>query len=174
MAARRMIRGRRRQAGQSLVEFAIIYSAVILPLTFALIFTAQMMWVWNSAVEWTRNGARYAATHCYQSGGGNVIEFMRNNVPLTFDLEQFRQGPAEIQLQYWGRNPETGEMGEFTCASDCSTECIPDAVTVRITNYEFRAFQGYLGLPPIAIPSFATTVPIESAGCDPEQGSCLP
>lgn len=168
------VRNRHPRRGQSLVEFAIIYSAVILPLTFALIFTAQMMWVWNSAVEWTRNGARYASTHCYQGGAGNVIEFMRNNVPLTFDIEQFRQGPAEIQVRYWGRNAESGALEEFSCASDCSTECIPDAVTVRITNYEFRAFQGYLGLPPIPIPAFDTTVPIESAGCDPEQGSCLP
>lgn len=162
------------RSGQSAVEFILIYSAVILPLTFAIIFTAQMLWVWNSVVEWTRNGARYAATHCAQSGGQNVIEFMRNNVPLTYDYDQFRQGPAEIQVQYFSRDPETGDLGDYSCASDCTLECVPDAVTVRITGYEFRAFQGYLGLPPIPIPSFATTAPIESAGCDPQTGECLP
>jgi hypothetical protein len=52
--------------------------------------------------------------------------------------------------------------------------CVPDAVTVRVTNYEFRKFMGYLGLPPVSVPDFYTTVPIESAGCDPEQGTCLP
>ena len=169
-----MVAHRHPESGQTLIEFALVYSAVILPLTFMIIFTTQMMWVWNSVVEWTRNGARYAATHCAQSGGGNVIAFMRNNVPLTFDLEQFRSGPAEVQVEYFSRDPASGELVTFTCGSDCSTECIPDVVRIRVTNYEFRAFQSSLGLPPIPVPEFATTVPIESAGCDPETGTCLP
>ncbi len=168
------LRRRNARGGQALVEFALAYSAIILPLTCMVIFTAHMMWVWNSVIEWTRNGARYAATHCAQGGGSNVIEFMRNNVPLTFDYEQFRSGPAEVQVEYFSRDPESGELVTFTCGSDCSLECIPDVVRVRVTNYEFRAFQSYLGLPPIPIPEFATTVPVESAGCDPETGSCLP
>ena len=168
------LRRRNPEAGQALVEYVMIYSAIILPLTFMIIFTAQMMWVWNTVVEWTRNGARYAATHCAQSGGGNVTEFMRNNVPLTFDFEQFRSGPAEVRVEYFSRDPASGELVEYACGSDCSLECVPDAVKIRVTGYEFRAFQSYLGLPPIPVPEFATTVPIESAGCDPETGSCLP
>ena len=29
------------------------------------IFVAEMLWVWHSVVDFTRDGARYAATHCW-------------------------------------------------------------------------------------------------------------
>ena len=166
---------RRKKNGQAALEFAIVYSAVILPVTFAIIFTAELLWVWNSVVEFTRNGARYAATHCWQPGSDNVRTYMQQNVPPTIDMNQFQSGEAEIQIQYYSKDPDTGALVEFACeGSECSTECVPDTVTVSVTNYEFRAFMSYLGLPPVTIPNFQTTVPIESLGCDPDQGVCLP
>ena len=52
-------------------------------------------------------------------------------------------------MTYFGRDPETGELTDFPCEQgECSTGCVPDAVTVSVTNYEFRRFSGYLGLPP--------------------------
>lgn len=165
---------RRRQGGQALVEYILMYATVLVPLTFVITFTAQMMWVWNSAVEWTRNGARYAATHCAQGGGGNVQTFMRNNVPPTVDAEQFRGGPAEIQVRYFSRDPDTGELVDYECENECSTTCVPEAVTVRVLNYQFRGMQAYFGLAPIEMPDFATSLPVESAGCDPETGECTP
>jgi hypothetical protein len=47
-------------------------------------------------------------------------------------------------------------------------------VRVTIAQYEFRSFMSYLGLPPIAIPNFQTTLPMEGAGCNPDTGECLP
>ena len=163
-----------KRAGQALVEYILVYATVLLPLTFMITFTAQMLWVWNSAVEWTRNGARYAATHCAQGGGTNVQQFMRNNVPVTVDRDQFAGGPAEIQIQYYSRDPDTGELVEFQCDTECSTSCVPEAVTVRVQNYQFRGIQAYLGLAPIDMPDFATSLPVESAGCDPQTGECTP
>ncbi len=44
----------RRQAS---IEFALLYSAVILPLTFMVVFVSEMLWVWHSVVDFTRDGA---------------------------------------------------------------------------------------------------------------------
>ena len=63
-----MRRGRR---GQAITEFAIMYAGVILPLTFMTIFVSQALWIWHGVNEWTRDGARYAATNCYDADAVN-------------------------------------------------------------------------------------------------------
>ncbi|MBM3785364.1 MAG: pilus assembly protein [Acidobacteria bacterium] len=170
-----MARSRRaRQGGQAASEFVITSAGVVFPLTFMIIFTAQLLWTWHSAVEWTRDGARYAATHCY-NGGANVRTYMQNNVPVHMDRQEFAGGTAEVQVNYYTRNVETGVLEDFSCeGGDCSTDCVPDAVTVRVTGYEFRHFMSYLGLPPVQMPNFMTSMPIESACCDPLTGECQP
>jgi hypothetical protein len=168
------MRGAALRRGQSTMEFVLVSAGVFFPVTLALVFTAQLLWVWVSVVEMTREGARYAATHCWQSDAQNVISYIRTHVPLNIDQEQFTNGEAEIVVEYFARDPESGALVEFACDGDCSTSCIPDAVVVRVRNYEFRHFMSYLGLPPVTIPGFQTTLPMESAGCDPEQGTCLP
>lgn len=165
----------REQSGQALVEWAIAYAGIILPLTAAIIFTAQLLWIWHGVSEFTRQGAHYAATHCWQGAGDNVTTYMRAHVPPMIDQEQFRSGQVDITVQYFSKNADTGEIAEFTCDdAECTTACIPDLVTVQVKNYEFRRFVTALRLPGVPIPDFRTTVPMESAGCDPEQGACLP
>jgi len=152
-----------------------MFSAIVAPITFAIIFTAQLLWVWHSVVDFTRDGARYATTHCWQSSHENVVGYMRSNVPMMVDMDQFQTGQAEIDVQYFSRDLESGSLVEFACeGGDCSTECVPDTVTVSIRNYEFRRFVSSLGLPPVPLPDFRTSLPIEGAGCDPEQAACLP
>ena len=165
---------RKRNAGQATVEFALVSVGLIIPVTFAIVFTAQMLWLWHSMNEWTRDGARYAATHCWQAGGGNVINYMRSNVPLNVDQEQLQSGQADVEVLFYVRDADTGTLTNFSCDSECSPSCVPDVATVRINNYEFRRFFNYLGLAPIQMPNFSTTVAIEGAGCDPEANSCTP
>jgi hypothetical protein len=166
---------RRTQSGQATVEYAITFMGLIMPLTFMIIFTAQLLWIWHSVVDYTRDGARYATTHCWQASSENVVSYMRTNVPLMIDMDQFQNGQADIQVTYYARNVETGVLEEFTCeGGECTTECIPDTVTVRIQNYEYRRFMSFLGLPPVQLPDFHTSLPMEGAGCDPDEGECLP
>ena len=49
-----------------------------------------------------------------------------------------------------------------------------DAVTVSVTNYQFSRFVSFVHLPPVTMPAFPTSMPIESNGCDPEQNVCNP
>ena len=79
--------------GQSSVEFALLYSAAILPLTFMIIFTSELLWIWHSVADFTRDGARYAATHCWQGDGSNVVTYMKANIPLMPYQDQFLTGP---------------------------------------------------------------------------------
>lgn len=162
------------QPGQATLEYAILTAGVIVPMTFGIIYLAQMLWIWHSVAEFTRDGARYAATHCWQASADNVLSYMRTNVPLMVDQDQFRTGAVDIQVDYLARDPDSGTLNPFSCDTECSASCVPDAVTVRILNYQFRAFVGYLGIQPVSMPDFQTSVAIESAGCDPEQGTCLP
>lgn len=151
------------------------YSALILPVTMMIIFTAQLLWVWHSMADFTNQGARYATTHCWQSGSDNVRTWMRQNAPLTSDRDQFVNGPAEITIDYFGKDADTGQLTEFSCdGGDCSSACVPAAVRVRITGYEYRGLFTYLGLPPLAMPDFQTTLAVESAGCGPDSQDCTP
>lgn len=175
MAAPRRAKPRRHLRGQAAIEYAIVWSAIVMPLTAMIIFTSQLLWVWHSAVEFTREGARYAVTHCYQGNGENVRSYMRQNVPKMVDQDQFQSGAAEIEVVYFQRNAETGALEEFTCGgAECSRECVPDVVSVRLNNYQFTKLFSYFGLQPVTLPNFSTTLPVESAGCSPDSDSCLP
>jgi hypothetical protein len=163
-----------RNSGSATLEFALAYAGLMLPATFALIFTAQLLWVWHSVNEYTRQGASYASTHCWQSSAGNVLDFMHRNIPAMIDQGQFINGPVTISVNYFARDPASGAFSAFTCDGDCSSGCIPDAVTVSVTGYEYRTFVTSLGLPAVTIPDFQTSLPMEGAGCDPEQNICIP
>jgi hypothetical protein len=160
--------------GQSTIEFALVYAGVMFPLMFALIYTSQLLWIWHGVNDFTRRGAGYASSHCWESSGGNVLEYMRSHLPPVIDQNQFEAGPAEITVSYFATDPTSGTLTSFTCDSDCNISCIPDTVTVSITGFSYRTFVTALGLPAVPLPDFQTTVPMESAGCDPEQGTCLP
>ncbi|MEP6535071.1 MAG: hypothetical protein ABJF23_07140 [Bryobacteraceae bacterium] len=169
------LRRRQSQSGQALLEYAITFAGILAPMTFMIIFTAQLLWVWHSMVDFTRDGARYAATHCWQGSGENVIAYMRANVPPMIDMDQVRSGQVEITVRYFSRDPDTGGLVDFTCdGGECSVDCIPAAVTVSIANYQFTRFMNTLGLPPVNLPDFRTSMSIEGAGCDPEQSICVP
>ncbi len=160
--------------GQETVEFALLYASVILPLTFMVVFVAEMLWIWHSVVDFTRDGARYAATHCWMSDGSNVVNYMESHVPMMIDMNQFQTGEAGISVQYFQLDPASGTLSDFTCSNgDCSTGCVPDLVTVSITNYQFTRFSSFFRLPAVLMPSFQTSMPIGGAGCD-ESGNCVP
>ena len=160
-------------AGQAILEFAVLYTAVALPLTFMIVFVAQMLWIWHSVVDFTRDGARYAATHCWQPDGSaaNVLQYMQTHVPLMMDMDQFQTNAAGIQIQYFGEQPD-GSLAPFD-GSACSG-CLPDAVSVSVTQYQYKRFSSFFRLPNVSIPPFTTTIPMESGGLQDASGTCVP
>jgi hypothetical protein len=162
--------GRRGRGGQAALEFAIIYAAVGIPLIFGTLLLSQLLWVWHSIAELTRDGARYAATHCWQPGGENVLQYMQTHVPPNLQMTAFQTGgTAQINIEYFSLDPDSGLLTPFTCANACSTACVPDSVSISVTNYQFTQYATLLKS--ITMPPFLTTQSIGSAGCD-ETGVC--
>jgi len=163
------------RSGQATVEFALMYAFVLVPIIFGIIFISQMLWVWHSVVDFTRDGARYAATHCYQNDNGNVITYMQNHVPPMIDQNQFQTGAASINISYFQNSGAGAALTAFSaCDGECSVACEPDVVSISVSNYQFSRLLDFLKLPPILIPPFTTTIPTESLGCDPATAACNP
>jgi hypothetical protein len=160
--------------GQANVETVLALIVGIIPLTFGLIAFSELAWTYHSLVTLTRQGARYAATHCWQDdSGSNVVTWMQANSPPFPDRPQLSSGGIQIQVSYWSHDRENRENIPFSCGGGCG-DCLPDSVTVSITGYEFNHFFGLLGLGPLQVPPFSTTVAMESAGGNPETGEASP
>ena len=86
----------------------MVFGGILAPATFAFIFTAQLLWIWHSVNDFTRQGAGYAATHCWESSAGNVISCMQANVPMMPNQTQFQNGPAQIAVSYFAEDPTSG------------------------------------------------------------------
>lgn len=161
--------------GQATVEMALALVAGIVPLTLGLIAFAEIAWTYHALATLTRQGARYASTHCWQDeSGSNVVDWMQANAPPFPDRPQLATGGVQIQVTYWTHDPTTRQSVPFSCAGSCSSQCVPDSVTVSISGYQFDHFLTLLGLQPLQVPPFSTTVEIESAGGDPETAISSP
>ena len=156
--------------GQATVEMALVLIFGVLPLTFGLLAFAELGWTYHALVTVTREGARYASTHCWQDSlGSNVVNWVQANAPPFIDRAQLTTGGVQIQVNYWTHNLDTHTSEPFSCSAGCSPQCVPDSVTVGISGYQFDHFLPALGFQPLQVPSFSTTVEIESAGGDPER-----
>lgn len=124
-----------RQQGAAAVEFALV-SILFLALVIAVIEFAMVMYVYSTAIEATRLGARVAVV----CDVGDAIVKARMKAMLSI-LE-----PANITISY--------------PASGCSAATC-DPVTVRIQNLTYHAA---IPLVPLnfPIPDFATSLPSES------------
>ena len=92
------------RSGQAAVEFAVLYAGVILPLTFMTIFVAEMLWIWHSVADFTRDGARYAVTHCWMADGSNVTGYMQSHVPAMIDqARRFLLAANKARQHRWQR-----------------------------------------------------------------------
>jgi len=155
--------------GQATVEMALALIAGVVPLTLGLIAFTEIAWTYHALTSLTRQGARYAATHCWQDEtGSNVVTWMQANAPPFPDKTQLITGGIQIQVSYWTHDPLTHQSVLFSCGSGCTGECVPDSVTVGISGYQFNHFLTTLGLQPLQVPPFSTTVEIQSAGGNPE------
>ena len=167
-----------RCAGQATVELALILGTMLIPLTGGLLAIAELTWTYHALVTLTRQGAHYAATHCFQdANGSDVVTWMQNNAPPFLDRPQLTGGTIQLSVNYWTVDMVNGVSTPFdgsSCAGANSPSCVPDAVTVGISGYQFRHLLPLIGLQPVEVPSFSTTVEIESGGGDPDTGTCNP
>ncbi len=148
---------RRRQAGLTTVEVAIV-GAVFLLAIFTVIEVGRLMWTWETLNEATRRGARVAAV-CPRDHPAikNVAIFNAPNVGGgSSTLPDLSVANVDVSYLDTNGNP-TGNW--------CSIEF----VRVRIINYQHDYFMPGVGLL-INAPAFETTLPRESLGKIPGVG----
>jgi Flp pilus assembly protein TadG len=157
------------------VETALALILVLLPLTFGLLAFSELAWTYHALATLTRQAARYAATHCWaDDSGSNVVSWIQSNAPAFPDRPLLASGAIQVQVSYWTHDAAAHRSIPFSCGSGCSAQCVPDSVTVNISGYQFNHFFPLLGLPPLQVPPFSTTVSIESAGGNPETAVSSP
>ena len=167
-------RARRAGSGQAAMEFALLYSAVILPFTLILIFVSEMLWTWHTAVDFTRSIAQFAATHCWQAdnSGSNVIGWATSHVPPMIDRDQFQSNAAGITVAYFTQNAD-GSQTAFDGGTCNGGACVPDLVSVSISSYRFTRLSSFFRLGDVIMPAFTTVVPMESGGYQDASGVCV-
>ena len=99
---------------------------------------------------------------------------MQANAPPFLDRPQLTTGEVQIQVNYWTHDLSTRETVPYSCTDSCTPGCVPDSVTVSINGYQFRHILPLLGLQPLQVPTFSTTVGVENAGGNPETGISSP
>ena len=139
---------RKHERGATLVEFSIA-ATVFLTLMFGVLEFGRALWLHNALSDAARRGARYAALHT--SGDvtavRNVVVY-GNPAGGTNPLVQDLNPTTHVNVAYNGYGLDSG------------------TVTVSITNYQFQ-FVLPLLTTSITMPSYATTLPAESAGLIP-------
>jgi Flp pilus assembly protein TadG len=142
----------RTQRGAAVVEFAIVL-VILLLLLFGLLELGRALFKWNSAVEATRIGARTAAIVAVNDDAA-VLSAM--NKVMQGELE-----PANVTVEY--------SINGVDFAPDICVRGTCQFVRVSVA-YVYRplliVFQPAMSLLPetIAMPSFATTFPVEALG----------
>src|SRR5215470_19064464 len=111
--------------GQATIEMALALVVAIVPLTIALLGFAEIAWTYHALATITRQGAQYAATHCFQDdNGSNVVSWMQSNSPAFPDRQQLVAGAIQIQVSYWTLDRENHQTIPFSCGGGCSPDCI--------------------------------------------------
>ena len=133
-----------RSPGAVAVEFALVL-VMLLTLVFAAIEFGRAMFVWNSAVDATRRGARMAAIA--EKGDDERVR-----AAMYLGIAGLQNATVTVDYSADGQFDDTCE-GRGSCAF----------VRVRISGYTFTPLFPFLPAS-IPMPAFATTLPVEALG----------
>jgi len=160
---------KKNQQGLYLVEFAIT-AVVTFIILFAVIELARIIWIWNTADEATRRGARVAAV-CppYDPAIARVTVFADpdgsegNESPIIKGLST-----ANVVVEYFDDNG-TDLLGGATLENT-------SYVRVSLTGFTVKPLIPFVGDKELTLPAFEATLPAESLGLvpeDPPRFECL-
>ena len=146
---------RKQEQGIFTVEFAIIAATLFIVL-FAVIELAHVLWIWNTASEATRRGARVAAV-------------CPINHPAVAEVTVFAQpggGPDSPILN--GLSTSNVSVEYLDEDGDPDTDFRDIAyVRVLLSNYTFTPLIPFVNVD-FTLPPFETTIPSESLGYIPD------
>ena len=174
---------KKNQQGLATVEFAIV-GALLMLLLLGVIEFARLVFVWNTATEATRRGARIAAV-CPVNAPAiqNVTVFndpaIRNITVFNDDATSGQSAlitglsSADVQVEYLDAGGNPADCTYCNCDDTCGDTSF---VSIKYVQVSIENYQHTLAFPPITLtmPPFETTLPRESLGIVPGVGSQCP
>jgi Flp pilus assembly protein TadG len=142
------------EKGQALLEFAAV-TLVFFTLAFGIIEFGRALWTWNTIVQATRTGARYAAVATPTGNDSEIIKVVVYNDPnAPAGTTPVVPGLAEanVTVQYLNND-----------GSVATNKAVADLIQVSVSGYNFSFLVPLFGSQ-ISLPAFKTTLPLEGLG----------
>jgi Flp pilus assembly protein TadG len=142
------------EKGQTLVEFAMV-TLLFLTLVFGIIEFGRALWTWNTIVQATRAGARYAAVEIPTTDDTQIKKVVAYNDPnASTSSTPVVPGLTEANVTVLYLN------NDGTVAANKS---LADLIEISVIDYQFISLVPFFG-PGIALPPFRTSLPLEGLG----------
>jgi hypothetical protein len=151
---------KKKQQGLYLVEFAIT-AVVTFIILFAVIELARIIWIWNTADEATRRGARVAAV-C--PANDDAIAQVTVFADLGSDESQIIKGltTGNVVVEYFNENGT-----EITAGNEAFYFENTRYVRVSLIDFYVEPLIPFVGDIRFDLPAFEATLPAESLGFVP-------
>jgi Flp pilus assembly protein TadG len=146
--------------GQTLVEFALVVM-IFLVVLFGILEFSRALWTYNTIVQATRAGARFAVVEIPSVTNNAVKNYVvyhnsaGTGAPVVPGLST-----SSVTVTYTRIDPNTGNPVEATTLQDKYNSAY---VQVGITGYTFNFIVPILGSG-ITLPAFTTTLQLEGLG----------
>jgi Flp pilus assembly protein TadG len=149
-----------RRCGQTLVEFALVV-LIFLMLLFGILEFSRALWTYNTIVQATRAGARFAVVEIPSLTNAQVKNFVvYHNSAGTGDPVLPGLNTSNVTVTYTRIDPNTGNPVAATTLQEKYNSAY---VQVGITGYAFNFIVPIFGSG-ITLPAFATTLQLEGLG----------
>jgi Flp pilus assembly protein TadG len=148
----------RSQKGQSLVEMAFV-AILFFTLLFSILEFGRALWTYNSIIQSTRAGARWAVVNVGSNGDTTNIDRTKNIV--VFGSPTVSSGIPVVP----GLDKSMVNVSIVTLDSDSSGVAINQKVSVSVSGYQFQFIVPIV--PTISIPAYETSLYTESMGFVP-------
>ena len=150
---------KRNQRGQTLVEFALVVM-VFLVIVFGLLEFSRALWTWNTIVQATRAGARFAVVETPTATDVEIKNYVAYlNTTGTGDPVLPGLTASNVTVSFQKIDPSTGSY----VAPPGNNKFLADVVQVGITGYNFNFVVPIIGTS-ITLPAFTTTLNLEGLG----------
>ncbi|MEW5978880.1 MAG: TadE/TadG family type IV pilus assembly protein [Acidobacteriota bacterium] len=150
---------RPQEKGQTLVEFAFI-AVLFFMILFGILEFSRALWTWNTIVQATRAGARFAVVETPTATDAEVKNFVvyynasGTGAPVLPSLTT-----SNVTVNYYQIDPSTGAYQ----APPGGNKYLADVIQVSITGYAFNFIVPLIGTS-ITLPAFTTTLSLEGLG----------
>ena len=150
----------RTQRGQTLVEFALVVM-MFLVVMFGLIEFARALWTWNTIVQATRAGARFAVVETPNPSNDDAIKNYVVYLNSAGTGDPVLPGLTTSNVTVSFRKIVLGTGAYDTAPLPSKFQA--DVVQVSITGYNFNFVVPIFGTS-ITLPAFTTTLALEGLG----------